>query len=285
MPESRLGTFWTTQEIADALSKSRQFVVDAINGKSGQYTLKAVKVNGKWFVSDRDAQDFIEYHRHREKYVSPIFVARAIGRSRQFVMDAITGYGGNRAPSLKAKKQGERWLISISDAKKFIQNQVENQNENLESSLVDLKDWFCCHYPKDWKPIRELLGKRLSLVEFRGSGNWVSRAKRISLGRTTLLLAISILSLELDSENQQRSTQKTFSIRFLILSKGTEAYLPDGLKLLVVNDSGSTNQIQAGCGNKADRWIQILLENFMSGDRFSVIITVGGTSSTEQFTF
>lgn len=285
MTESRLGTFWTTQEIADTLSKSRQFVVDAINGKSGQHSLKAVKVNGKWFVSDKDAQDFIQYHRHKEKYVSPIFIARAIGRSRQFVMDAITGYGGNRSPILKAKKEGERWFISSTDAEEFIQNQVKKQNEKLESSLVNLTDWFRRHYPEDWKPINNLLSNRLSLVGFRGSGNCVSRAKKIRLGRKTLLLVASILSLELDSESQQRSTQKIFSIRFQVLSKGTEAYLPDGLKLLVVEDSGNTNQIQAGSGNKADRWIQILIENFMLGDGFSVIITVGDTSSTERFTF
>ncbi|KAI9129045.1 hypothetical protein [Acaryochloris sp. CCMEE 5410] len=284
MPESRLGTFWTTQEIADALSKSRQFVVDAINGKSTQRPLQAIKISGKWFVSDKDAQDFIQYHRRKESFVSPIFVARAIGRSRQFVMDAITGYGGSRTPILKAKRQSNRWLISTSDAEEFIQNQIENQNENLESIPVNLTEWFRNHYPENWKPIKELLGERTSLVGFRGAGNWVSRAKRIRLGRKTFLLVASILSLELDREDKQKSTHKTFSIRFQVFSKGTEAYLPDGLKLLVARDSGSTSQIQAGSGRNIDRWVQILMENLKLGDEFSVIITVGDTSSAERFT-
>lgn len=283
MSESRLGTFWTTQEIADALSKSRQFVVDAISGKSNQRPLQAIKVNGKWFVSDEDAQDFIQYHRSQETYVSPIYVAQAIGRSRQFVMDAITGYGGSRAPTLKAKRQRNRWLISTSDADEFIQNQVKNQNKKLESIPVNLTDWFRSNYPKSWKSIKELLGERASLVEFRGEGSWVSRVKRVRFGRKTLLLVASIHSSEFARESNQKSKHKNFSIRFQVFSKGTESYLPDGLKLLVASDSGSTSQIQAGSGSNIDRWVQIVMENLKPGDVFSVIITVGDISSAERF--
>lgn len=117
MPELGL---WTVDEIASELGMSRDFVITAIKGRS-PFKLEALKMGGAWLINDAEAQAFIKRVREqREGYLSPGEVAKALGKSRKYVLDALTGYGGRKSPSLKAEKRGDRWIISKEEAERFI---------------------------------------------------------------------------------------------------------------------------------------------------------------------
>ena len=283
MVESRLGTFLTTQEIADAISKSRKCVVDAINAKADEEPLRAIKVNGKWFIAQEDAQEFIKRHQEKKSCFSPSSLAKAIGKSRQYVMDSITGYGGKREPTLRATKQGQHWLISETDAQEFIQRHIEKQTGDEISAPLNLGEWLESRFTKEWKPVEKLLGSKAGLMSFRGLGPYVTRAKKVRLGKTSIVLVVSVFNEENSSKKLIGSGQTTVSIRLQVCASGSELNLPDGLRLLVVLDSGESNQVQAGTGDQIDRWIQLLLENFSSGEEFAAIITHGKTTLTERF--
>lgn len=118
MPEFN---FWTPKQVADELGLSSGYVVELINGKSPNLDLPATKVGKQWLIADKDAREFIEKYRSSEKeFYSPGELAKAIGKSRPYIINALTGYGGRREPSLKAEKQNNRWIISKEEAERFI---------------------------------------------------------------------------------------------------------------------------------------------------------------------
>jgi hypothetical protein len=116
---------WVPQEIADELGMSRQFVIDVIIGKIKKYKLNAKKKGRFWIVADADAQQFIQEFRNPVKeekdFYTPQDIAKAIGKSRKYVLDALTGYGGRTTPRLAGEKRGDRWCISRVEAERFIE--------------------------------------------------------------------------------------------------------------------------------------------------------------------
>jgi hypothetical protein len=117
---SKIG-YWTTDQIADELKMSRQFVIDAITGRS-PYKLQATKLGRMWVIAEADAKSFIERVNDSSKeFYSPNDIAIAIGKSRPYVLDALTGYGGRKLPPrLKGEKRGDRWVIEKGEAERFI---------------------------------------------------------------------------------------------------------------------------------------------------------------------
>jgi hypothetical protein len=112
---------WTPQEIADEIGMSRQFVVDIIVGKTKKYSLSATKIGWGWAISDADARKFIDaYSNPVKEHYTPQDIATAIGKSRKYVLDALTGYGGRKEPRLAGTKRGDRWVVEKEEAERFI---------------------------------------------------------------------------------------------------------------------------------------------------------------------
>ena len=112
---------WTPQEIADEIKMPRQFVLDVIAGKRKTYILPATKIGRSWAIVDADAQRFIEQITNPQNLTySPSDLAKAIGKSRKYVLDALTGYGGRKEPRLAGEKRGDRWVIGKEEGDRFI---------------------------------------------------------------------------------------------------------------------------------------------------------------------
>ena len=112
---------WTPQEIADEIGMSRQFVVDIIVGKRKKYSLPAKKISRNWVVAASDVKSFIDqYHNPEKESYSPQDLAKAIGKSRKYVLDALTGYGGRKESRLAGVKRGDRWVIGKEEGDRFI---------------------------------------------------------------------------------------------------------------------------------------------------------------------
>jgi hypothetical protein len=112
---------WTPQEIADEIGMSRQFVIDIIVGKTKKHSLSATKIGWVWAIADADARKFIDaFSSPQKEWYSPQDLAKTIGKSRKYVLDALTGYGGRKEPRLAGVKRGERWVISRVEGDRFI---------------------------------------------------------------------------------------------------------------------------------------------------------------------
>ena len=119
MPESGL---WTLQEIADEISKPRQFVIDVVLEKNRKHVLHAKKIGRSWLVNDLEARAFIERVQHplQQEWYTINAIAKSIGKSHKYVKDALTGYGGRKEPRLAGVKRGGRWVIARGEAERFI---------------------------------------------------------------------------------------------------------------------------------------------------------------------
>lgn len=112
---------WTPQEIADSIEMPRQFVLDIIAGKRKRHFLPASKIGRSWGIADSDAVAFIDRYRNPEEdSYTPNSLAKAIGKSRKYVLDALTGYGGRKERRLVGEKRGDRWVISREEGERFI---------------------------------------------------------------------------------------------------------------------------------------------------------------------
>jgi hypothetical protein len=117
--------FWTPHEIADELDLSATFVLRIINNELPYQFIQATKVSGRWLIETPEAERFISQYRSSGKtrakdFYSPQDLAKAIDKSRKYVLDALTGYGGRKEPRLAGEKRGERWVISREEGDRFI---------------------------------------------------------------------------------------------------------------------------------------------------------------------
>jgi predicted DsbA family dithiol-disulfide isomerase len=118
---------WTPLEIANEVGKSRQFVIDAITGKTKQYQLFARKMGRSWIIADDEAKRFINECRNIDETYTPQDIAEAIGMTRKYVLDALTGYGGRKEPRLAGEKRGDRWVISREEGDRFIGEHLKSE--------------------------------------------------------------------------------------------------------------------------------------------------------------
>jgi hypothetical protein len=116
---------WTTKQIADELDLSVSYVLQVIYGNFPLQTLKAQKLGDRWLIPEDEAQRFIREYRN-PSYYTPQDIATAIGKSRKYVLDALTGYGGRKEPRLAGEKRGDRWVIGKEEAERFIREHGES---------------------------------------------------------------------------------------------------------------------------------------------------------------
>ena len=81
--------------------------------------MDATKIGGRWVVSHEEARRFIQEYQN-PSYYTPQDIAIAIGKTRSYVLDALTGYGGRKEPRLAGEKRGDRWVIGKEEAERFI---------------------------------------------------------------------------------------------------------------------------------------------------------------------
>lgn len=111
--------FRTLRQIADDLEVTPEYLQLIIAGNYPLRHLSATKIGGIWLVEESEAQRFISEFKNPEHY-TPQDIATAIGKSRKYVLDALTGYGGRKEPRLAGVKRGDRWVIGKEEAERFI---------------------------------------------------------------------------------------------------------------------------------------------------------------------
>jgi hypothetical protein len=122
---------WTPQEIADEIGMSREFVISVIIGKTSKHSLNATKKGRTWLIADSEAKAFIDRYRNPKKeWYTPNDIAKAIGMTRTYVMNCLTGYGGRKEPTLKGEKRGDRWVIEREEGDRFIGKHVKSESRD-----------------------------------------------------------------------------------------------------------------------------------------------------------
>lgn len=199
-----------------------------------------------------------------EKYWTPKEIAAAIGRSHQYVINAINQEGKNPPPDLKAHRSGPHWLIAFAEAQRFIELHCS------PSSSTDLKQWLSGQYPEEWKTVDTIVKWRVSFRNAPPMLETISRAKKVGLDKRFVGLIV-FLSPEGD----------TFRIRIRVSPVGRSITLPPGMILRIeLATSGESRQVQA---KLEDRWIQLEVQEIGQGENLNAIISLEGFTFTEYF--
>jgi hypothetical protein len=111
--------FRTLQQLADELDVTVQYIHRIRKGVHPLKSLDATKIGGRWVVATDEANRFLREYR-APSYYTPQDIAEAIGMTRKYVLDALTGYGGRKEPRLAGVKRGDRWVIAKVEAQRFI---------------------------------------------------------------------------------------------------------------------------------------------------------------------
>jgi hypothetical protein len=162
-------------------------------------------------------------------------------------------------------------LQPINDLLKHLESR-----KPLHITPVSLSQWLQGVFEVGWQSIESLLDTQKANYAFRRRVAYsIRRAKLIEL-ETQLTEATVILVVTLTQQDTAN-----FDISLQLLPAGGNTYLPLGLKLAVLDESGETfSEISSG---SADNLIQTRQFAGRSGERFRVQISWDEDSITEDF--
>lgn len=153
---------------------------------------------------------------------------------------------------------------------------------------VNLSRWLQNIFEVGWQTLETLLLTETlnlafarSIEQFRKieaphSGGSVSAGKLIDMGlqladqRVVLIVAIT------------PALDKEVNIRIRICPTDSQTYLPPGLQLTAFDASGATSPELEASARSDDNWIQLEFSGEL-GEHFSIKVTLGGVSITENF--
>jgi hypothetical protein len=164
---------------------------------------------------------------------------------------------------------------------------IDSKSVTGHQTLVNLSQWLSQVFEGSWQPVEALLAPAQTNLAFcfRGADSFsktdsdypedrVRRAKLINLG-VQLAGYFVALFVEIEPESDEKT-----AIRLQIHPTGSQTYLPPGLQLMVLDESGAIFlEAQA---RHADNYIQLQLSG-KPGEQFSVKVALGEVSMTENF--
>lgn len=178
-------------------------------------------------------------------------------------------------------------------------NQLQPLEDLLEHlsqlrQLVRLSEWFQNIFEAGWQAVKELFSTEVGNPAFSvRSPRWlrendaenpaeegVSGGKLIDLGMqlagNPVALVVTLTPAEADEEDEE------VNIRLRVYPTGKQIYLPPNLQLIVLDESGTTIPELLAQARSVDNWIQLEF-GAKPGERFSIRVTLGDVSITENF--
>ena len=156
-----------------------------------------------------------------------------------------------------------------------------SQPERLYTSEpVNLSQWFQNFFDASWQSLESLFDPQTHLASsLRVSPSStpvdIRRAKRVYLETPGLRQTLALV-LELNTETDGR-----IGIRAQLHPAGNEAYLPTHLQLALLSTSGET--LQSVQAREKDNYIRLKRFKCQPGKHFSLQISLGEVSLTEEF--
>lgn len=214
-------------------------------------------------------------------YVPPEVQSNRIGYvavqiSKSFREATLLGFVKEVASDLLPISQ----LQSVENLLEYLEelSQVEARNFSLtpNKTLVQLKQWLENIVEAGWQDIETLLGTQINPAWNMRSktGAFLSRGKLIDLGKALSDRTV-VLVVTLPADNEQE-----MDIIVEVRPTTEQTYLPPNLQLMVLDFEGiSVMEAQTRSSNKNIQ-LQFSAEE---GERFSVKLTLGHISVTEDF--
>jgi hypothetical protein len=163
-------------------------------------------------------------------------------------------------------------LQSLKDFLEYL-NQIQKPEPKI---IVNLNQWFQNVFEAGWQTAEEFFGPPEVSLAFRNANSErVTLAKPVQLGIKPADCSIAMV-LNLTKE----ATQET-RIRVQVRSLGENIFLPEGLKLLVLDEAGTTF-LESSAGS-TNTLIQTEQFSGQPGEKFKVEVLLGEDTVIEDF--
>lgn len=154
------------------------------------------------------------------------------------------------------------------------QNEFEYQFVNIETTPVELSQWFQNIYEEEWQSIEsvfDLKEENLAYIFRSAVHKEMRRAKLINLGVQLVGLLIALIP---EADHKMR-------IRVQVHPADGEAYLQPNLRLVLLSSSGAI--LQEVQSRSQDNYIQLKRFQCPTGTCFSIQVALDDVSLMEDF--
>lgn len=148
-------------------------------------------------------------------------------------------------------------------------------SEISQAEPVNLRQWFDKQFESGWQTLSELLSSEQMDFALGYRPLEITRGREIDLGLQlegkSVALVVSLLS---------GADEMEVDMRVQVHPAKDEIYLPSGLKLIVIDESGE--EVLETFSRDADNFIQLEF-NAEEGEQFAVAMTLGEAKVTQDF--
>jgi len=178
-------------------------------------------------------------------------------------LTAATLLGFTKTPATEISLEN---LQSVDDFLVYL-NRLQQQQP------VVLRNWLEEIFAEGWQAIEELLHPEQLEPAFRSRGiTYIGRGQQIDLGMQRAEKSVALV-VTLHSEEESE-----LEIKVQVYPLGGETYLPQGLKLIVMDESKEAVAESRDC----DNFIQLEFSAEL-GEEFSVAVVLGEAKVTQHF--
>lgn len=149
---------------------------------------------------------------------------------------------------------------------------------------ANLSLWLQNYFEPDWRSLESLFGteERNLVVSLRNGSQLnaasVKRAKLINLGLELSRQPVTLLVIV-----TRKADQPEVIVRVQLHPAAEDTYLPPNVKLALISDTGETLDDAESRSWGFDNYIQLYEFEGLPGERFSIKVTFGKSSLTEDF--
>lgn len=223
-------------------------------------------------------------------YVPPIVWSERIGYvavqlNESFTEATLLGF----TEKVETKEFPLSQLRSLDDLPKYIKDNrlMPEVAAPLVPTLTNLRQWLQENFEAGWQSFEALFGttslayREPQKTDFAFRKLKVRQAKPINLGLQLAQYPMAlVVTLTPKTDSEQHSTVQEFAIRVQVCPLENDR-LPEGLKLVVVDESGKTFLEISNENN--DNFMQTKLFSGQPGEQFAVKLALGETSFMENF--
>lgn len=184
---------------------------------------------------------------------------------------------GQRSPySPRLEVEFEKWG-ALLERENLLQMLYQKRLAEVKTSVTNLRQWLEGAIETGWQRLEELINssQREPGYRFRGPVT-IERGRAIDLGMELDRQSVALVAIV----SPETETDTEIYIRLQVRPMGEETYLPPGLKLIVIDESGE--EAISTESRELDNAIQL---NFSAefGEQFSAVVALGDVRVTQEF--
>jgi hypothetical protein len=183
---------------------------------------------------------------------------------------------GQRSPySPRLEVEFEKWGALLERENLVRMLYQKRLAEAQTPPVVNLRQWFEGAVEAGWQRVEELITSRQMQMRYRFRESLtIERGRAIDLGMELEGQSVALVT------NVSPETETEIEIRLQVYPMNDETYLPPGLKLIIIDESGE--EVLNVESRESDNAIQLSFTAEF-GERFSAVVALGDVRVSQEF--